>query len=123
MLMSDADGDGDNTPGKYRGLMPPWQPGKSGNPRGRPLGSRNKFGEQFVADFYEDWQQHGAAAIVKLREESVRDYLRVAVAILPKELHVKTESIEDLSDNELMDILDTIRALTSENSRTSRKRD
>jgi hypothetical protein len=86
-------------------------------------GSRNKFGEQFVADFYEDWQQHGAAAIVKLREESVRDYLRVAVAILPKELHVKTESIEDLSDNELMDILDTIRALTSEDRRTSRKRD
>jgi hypothetical protein len=36
---------GDNTPQetpKAKNLMPPWQPGQSGNPDGRPKNSRNK---------------------------------------------------------------------------------
>jgi hypothetical protein len=43
-----------------QGLKPPWQPGQSGNPKGRQKGSRNRLCEQFLQDFYETWQAHGA---------------------------------------------------------------
>jgi hypothetical protein len=33
---------------------------------------RDALGEKFVADFLEDWQQHGATAIAALRRKAVR---------------------------------------------------
>jgi hypothetical protein len=35
---------------QHRNLLPPWKPGQSGNPLGRPKGSRNKLAEQFFID-------------------------------------------------------------------------
>ena len=37
---------GEPTRQKHR----PWKPGESGNPAGRPKGSRNKLSEEFIAD-------------------------------------------------------------------------
>ena len=37
--------------------------GQSGNPNGRPKGSRNKLSEEFLADMFADWQEHGPDAI------------------------------------------------------------
>jgi hypothetical protein len=48
----------DNTAKKQRGR--PFEPGQSGNPAGRPKGSRNKLAEGFVAALYDDWSEHGA---------------------------------------------------------------
>ena len=53
--------DAESTPQKHRGLREPWKPGESGNPAGRPKGSRNKLSEEFVAEIYADWCEHGAA--------------------------------------------------------------
>jgi Family of unknown function (DUF5681) len=39
-----------------------FKPGQSGNPAGRPLGSRNKLSEAFLADFYQVWQERGIEA-------------------------------------------------------------
>ena len=60
--------DGESAPKRYRGLREPWKPGESGNPAGRPKGSRNKLGEEFITEIYNDWCQHGAAALKKVRE-------------------------------------------------------
>jgi hypothetical protein len=87
----------------------PFPPGVSGNPLGRAPGSRNKFGEQFVSDFLADWQEHGRAAIVQLRKESIRDYVRIAAQILPKELNIKAESLDDMDDSALVSMLGEIR--------------
>lgn len=66
--------------------MPPvehrFQPG---NP-GRPLGSRNKLGEAFIEAIYLDFQAHGAATIVKVRDTKPDQYLKVVASILPKEI-------------------------------------
>jgi Family of unknown function (DUF5681) len=44
-----------------------WKPGQSGNPAGRPKGARNKLSEDFLNAFAQDFEQHGAAVIEKVR--------------------------------------------------------
>lgn len=43
----------------------PWlfQPGQSGNAAGRPVGSRNKLAEDFLADMYRQYQESGAGIL------------------------------------------------------------
>jgi hypothetical protein len=73
--------------------------GNSGG--GRPKGSRNKLGEQFIEDFYEDWREHGKTAIAAMRRDKPNEYVRVAASILPKELNLKVDPLEELSDADL----------------------
>jgi hypothetical protein len=44
--------------------------GQSGNPAGRPRGSRSKFGEAFLAELYADWIENGAAVIKRVAEKA-----------------------------------------------------
>lgn len=78
-----------------------FKPGKSANPSGRPKGSRNKLGEQFLSDMYTDWQANGAAVIASVRAEKPDIYLKVVASILPKELNIKVSELDDLSDADL----------------------
>lgn len=69
---------------------------------GRPRGSRNKLGEAFLADMMADWEQHGAETIEQVREEKPDQYLKVVASILPKDLNVNINPLEELSDDELI---------------------
>lgn len=94
--------DGEDTPDKHRGLMPAWEPGQSGNPKGRPKGSRNKINEAFLQDFYEAWQAFGRPALMATAWTDPAAFVKVAAALLPKELNVTVESrASDMSDDEL----------------------
>lgn len=71
-----------------------------GNP-GRPKGSRNKLGEAFIAAMHDDFVQHGPQVIETVRIEKPDQYLKVVASILPKELNIKTDAFDGLSDEQL----------------------
>jgi hypothetical protein len=73
----------------------------TGNAKGRPRGSRNKLGEDFIAAMHADFEAHGADTIKRVREERPADYVKVIAGILPKELNVTTNALEELSDDDL----------------------
>lgn len=75
----------------------------TGNRAGRPKGSRNKLGEDFLTALQADFSAHGIAVIQTVREERPHEYLKVIAGILPKELNVNTSRVEELSDDELAD--------------------
>lgn len=89
----------------------PFKPGQSGNPKGRPKGSRNKLGEEFLAKLHADFQEHGEQVLADVRKEKPDAYLRVVASILPKELNISHSTMDELSDDELADAIDGLKAL------------
>ena len=80
-----------------------FKPGQSGNPKGRPQGSRNKLSEEFVADLHAAWQLFGRPALMTtaLTEPSV--FVRVVASLMPKELEATKTVVhaDRMSDDEL----------------------
>lgn len=87
----------------------PFQPGQSGNPKGRAVGTRQKLGEAFLTDMLESWQSSGKAAITAVLADRPQDYLKVIAAILPKEIKIDTSAMEELTDADLARIIDALR--------------
>ena len=71
-----------------------WKPGESGNPDGRPKGSRNKLGEDFIRALCEDFEEHGAAVIATVRESRPHDYLKIVASLLRKQIEVDAEPVQ-----------------------------
>ena len=71
-----------------------------GNP-GRPKGSRNKLGEDFIKALAEDFEEHGVGAIAVARRTDPVQYLKVIAAVIPKEVIHTVEDYGDLSDSDL----------------------
>ena len=63
----------------------PFKPGQSGNPAGRPKGTRHAIGMAFLKDFHAVWEVRGRAAI---EEMDPTELVRVAAKLLPAELNV-----------------------------------
>ena len=66
-----------------------WKPGQSGNPKGRPKGSRDAITKAFVDDLTKDWREHGAEALEQARKERPAEYVRMVANLLPKEATVQ----------------------------------
>jgi hypothetical protein len=96
-----------------------FKPGQSGNPKGRPRGARSKLSELFIEELYRDFQIHGVDAIKEVREVRPHDYLKVVASLLPKELNVRADVLSEMSDDELVAILDNIRCLVAAGSFTT----
>jgi ribulose bisphosphate carboxylase small subunit len=75
---------------QQRQIGRPFQPGQSGNPVGRPKGSRNKLGEAFLQALHEDFKANGIEAIQACRKDKPDAYLRVIAAILPEQIEITT---------------------------------
>jgi len=63
-------------------------PGTSGNPAGRPKGSRNKLVEQFLTALADDFETYGGDTIVTLREERPVEYIKCVAQLVPREANL-----------------------------------
>jgi hypothetical protein len=82
--------------------------GASGNPLGRPKGSRNKLSEAVIKDILADWEVAGPSAIQACRLEDPAAYLRIVTSLVPKEFNIKDSesalaSIIDQFEDEQLD--------------------
>ena len=94
----------DNTNGQQK----PWlfKPGQSGNPAGRPKGSRNKLAEDFLTDAYQQWQQHGPKALETMATSEPAKFCQMVANLLPKETLLPDEGRVQISEIKLV-IIDT----------------
>ena len=76
-----------------------FKPGQSGNPAGRPKGSRHKLGQAFIEALHADFEVHGEQVIETVRLEKPDQYMKVVASLLPKEFKIETTS--DLTDEQL----------------------
>jgi hypothetical protein len=80
--------------------------GKAGP--GRPVGSRNRHTENFLREFADDFERHGAAVIAKVREEKPDVYLRIAADLLPREATLDVSVDVDVRA-QVVDLLEVFR--------------
>lgn len=85
----------------------PWlfKPGQSGNPAGRPRGSRSKLSEDFLSDTYQQWQEHGSEALETMAKSEPAKFCQMVAGLLPKEMHIKDSALEDMSTDEIRNSL------------------
>ena len=89
------------TGSKQRGR--PFLPGASGNPNGRPKGTRNKLTETFLDIVVKDFAENGAEAIERVRRDDPVMYLRIVGSLVPRELIAKREQAPDVDYSKLTD--------------------
>lgn len=69
---------------------------------GRKKGSRNKLGEEFLQDMLDAWQTQGKEVIARVIEERPQDFMKVVASLLPRDVNLNVNSMEEVTDDELL---------------------
>jgi hypothetical protein len=71
--------------------LKPWSPGVSGNPNGRPVGSRSTFSAGFTRDLAEVWAEKGKASMLYTAEKQPAMFFATCARLLPNDVRVTVE--------------------------------
>ena len=93
--------------GREKQALTQFKPGQSGNPKGRPKGSRNKLSEEFFRDLCDAWQAFGKPALMTAAWTHPLEFVRVVAGLMPKEMQptITNVHLERLSNAELERII------------------
>jgi len=92
----------------------PFEPGRSGNPAGGPVGSRHRqqLNSEFVAALLRDFRQGGPAAIAKVRKNQPAAYCKLLTLLCPRDVKVEhSGGVKAMSDEELEQAIALIKAM------------
>ena len=84
-----------------------YKPGQTGNPKGRPKGSKSKLSEEFLTDLLASWREKGRQALSVAADEKPVEYAKMVASLIPKEITFKNE-LSEFTDEQL----DALAALT-----------
>ena len=68
-----------------------WKPGQSGNPSGRPVGSRQVFSAGFLKDLAEVWAEHGRQTMIKTAKDQPTTFFAVCARLIPSDVKLTVE--------------------------------
>ena len=54
-----------------------WKPGESGNPAGKPIGTRNAFSKAFIGDLTVAWREYGPDVLMKVARSDPTRFLGI----------------------------------------------
>jgi hypothetical protein len=83
------------------GNLRPWKKGESGNPKGRPIGSRQKIAEAMLKDLQAIWKTHGRQALDRLAQEDPGKFAQIAFGILPRDILLQIDSQQTVTIQEI----------------------
>ena len=97
----------------------PFQPGRSGNPAGGPVGSRHRhqLNGEFIAALLRDFRHGGPKAIERVRRTQPAAYLKILALLVPREHKVEHRNlIKELTDEQLEAAIEYIEAALAANA-------
>ena len=71
--------------------LKPWQPGRSGNVNGRPVGSRSAFSAGFLKDLAEVWADEGREAMLKTAKTNPTVFFATCARLIGPEVKLTIE--------------------------------
>ena len=99
----------------------PFEPGRSGNPAGGPVGSRHRqqLNGEFIAALLRDFRHGGPKAIERVRRTQPAAYLKILALLVPREHKVQHSSlVKDLTDEQIEAAIELHRGGTCEGWRS-----
>ena len=91
---------------------PQWKPGVSGNPAGKPIGTRHAFSQGFIRDFALVWQEEGLEAVRKVGRRSPESFVAMAAKVCPADVRISIEqSTGGLSPQDWMLVQEVVSAV------------
>src|SRR3974390_2674495 len=89
--------------GREKQALTQFKPGQSGNPKGRPKGSRNKLSEEFFRNLCDAWKAFGEPALMSAALTHPLEFVRVVAQLMPKDVDVTVTNIraERMKSSEL----------------------
>ena len=89
----------------------PFEPGRSGNPAGGPVGSRHRqqLNGEFIAALLRDFRHGGPKAIERVRRTQPAAYLKILALLVPREHKVEhSNPLKGLTDEQLEAMIEYI---------------
>jgi hypothetical protein len=95
----------------------PFEPGRSGNPAGGPVGSRHRqqLNGEFIAALLRDFRQGGPAAIAKVRKNQPAAYCKLLTLLCPRDVKVEhSGGVKAMTDEQLEQTLAILKELIAQ---------
>ena len=92
----------------------PFEPGRSGNSAGGPVGSRHRqqLNGEFIAALLRDFRHGGPAAIAKVRKNQPAAYCKLLTLLCPRDVKVEhSGGVKAMSDEEIERAIEAIEEL------------